>query len=374
MSSSPKRANESNAAQTEQEKEKKSGRDSTNKKEVAQTDGSQAVLATYGYTMGDTIGKGSYAVVKVAYSKKLRKQIAIKIVTKKRAPVDYLTKFLPREIQVMKHIDHANVVGLHEAIETNTRIYLIIDFADGGDLLDYIKNNSGPIPEHEGREIFQQLIDATEYIHSRGIVHRDLKCENILLTNDKKVMLSDFGFARLQPIQPETGTRKLSMTFCGSYAYAPPEILRGIAYDGTRADIWSLGAVLYTMLCACLPFDDSNLKLLLEQVTKPVVFHRKRKVSDEARDLINRMLCCDVNARIGISGIRSHPWYPSKKLTEAEASTSGGNTIKSEEQGNGSKDSGIGNELHQGNRVNSNLATSEKTSVEKTEEADISVN
>lgn len=230
-------------------------------------DNAGMVLAAYGYVLGDSLGKGSYAVVKVAYSKKLKRQVAIKIILKKKAPEDYITKFLPREISVMKKIKHPNIIGLYEAIETNSRIFLVMDMADGGDLLDYIKTN-GAICEPEARKFFRQLVDAAEYLHNLGVVHRDLKCENILLDRNKNILLSDFGFARSQPIENETGKRRLSLTFCGSYAYAPPEILRGIAYDGTRSDVWSMGVVLFTMLCAKLPYDDSNLKLLMEQVRK----------------------------------------------------------------------------------------------------------
>lgn len=225
------------------------------------------ILAAYGYVLGDSLGKGSYAVVKVAFSKKLKRQVAIKIILKKKAPEDYITKFLPREISVMKQLRHPNIIVLHEAIETSSRIYLVMDMADGGDLLDYIKTN-GPVSEPEARTFFRQLVDASQYLHSLDVVHRDLKCENILLDRNKNILLSDFGFARTQPMEYNTGRRRLSMTFCGSYAYAPPEILRGIAYDGTRSDVWSLGVVLFTMLCAKLPYDDSNLKLLMEQVTE----------------------------------------------------------------------------------------------------------
>lgn len=228
-------------------------------------DNAGMLLAAYGYVLGDSLGKGSYAVVKVAYSKKLKRQVAIKIIIKKKAPQDYITKFLPREIAVMKQLNHPNIIGLYEAIETSTRIFLVMDLADGGDLLDYIKTN-GVVAENEARKFFRQLVDASEYLHRLDVVHRDLKCENILLDGNKNILLSDFGFARTQPVEYDTGRRKLSLTFCGSYAYAPPEILRGIAYDGTRSDVWSLGVVLFTMLCAKLPFDDSNLKLLMEQV------------------------------------------------------------------------------------------------------------
>lgn len=229
-------------------------------------DNAGMLLAAYGYVLGDSLGKGSYAVVKVAFSKKLKRQVAIKIIIKKKAPQDYITKFLPREIAVMKQLNHPNIIGLYEAIETSSRIFLVMDMADGGDLLDYIKTN-GAVAEDEARRFFRQLVDASEYLHNLDVVHRDLKCENILLDRNKNILITDFGFARTQPIEYDTGRRRLSLTFCGSYAYAPPEILRGIAYDGTRSDVWSMGVVLFTMLCAKLPFDDSNLKVLMEQVS-----------------------------------------------------------------------------------------------------------
>lgn len=276
------------------------------------SDDTSMVLAHYGYILGDSLGKGSYAVVKVAFSKKLKRQVAIKIIIKKKAPQDYITKFLPREIAVMKKLKHPNIIGLYEAIETSSRIYLVIDMADGGDLLDYIKTN-GPVCENEARTFFRQLIGASEYLHNLDVVHRDLKCENILLDRNKNILLTDFGFARTVPIDYDTGKRSLSLTFCGSYAYAPPEILRGVAYDGTRSDVWSLGVVLFTMLCAKLPYDDSNLKVLMEQVSKTVVFPKKRKISEEARHLILKMLC-EEKERIDIPGIKEHPWYLGKKM------------------------------------------------------------
>jgi serine kinase len=255
--------------------------------------------------------------------------VAVKIVTKKKAPDDYLTKFLPREIQVMKHLRHENIVGLHEAIETSSRIYIILDLADNGDLLEFIRSN-GAIQEDEARRLFHQLIDATEYLHNKGVVHRDLKCENILLNHGNRIIISDFGFARTQHIMPDTNKRRLSQTFCGSYAYAPPEILRGIAYDGTLADIWSLGVVLYTMVCASLPFDDTNLKVLLEQVSREVVFSRRRRVSDEVKDLVKKILVADVGNRLSIENIRRHPWFLGIKLNEVPKNEDGSKSVQGE--------------------------------------------
>jgi len=276
-------------------------------------DSASALLAQYGYGLGEQLGKGSYAIVRAATSKKHKRRVAIKIISKKKAPEDYLTKFLPREIQVLKRLRHPNCISLLEAIETNTRIYLIMNLAENGDLLEYIRER-GPMPDDDARRYFRHLITAIEYFHSLGIVHRDLKCENLLLDVNFNLVVSDFGFARGQMVNPETGKRRLSQTFCGSYAYAPPEILRGIAYDGTIADIWSVGVILYTMVSASLPFDDSNLKTLLEQVMRPVHFSSRKKITPEAKDLICKMLIPSVDKRFTIQDIKQHCWFKGEKL------------------------------------------------------------
>ena len=195
-------ASTSNPADKSSSKQEASGSDSGSQATVApakppQTafDSASALLAQYGYGLGEQLGKGSYAIVRAATSKKHKRRVAIKIISKKKAPEDYLTKFLPREIQVLKRLRHPNCISLLEAIETNTRIYLIMNLAENGDLLEYIRER-GPMPDDDARRYFQHLITAIEYFHSLGIVHRDLKCENLLLDVNFNVVVSDFGFAR----------------------------------------------------------------------------------------------------------------------------------------------------------------------------------
>ena len=187
--------------------------------------GVTALLERYGYQLGDVLGKGSYAVVRKAYSKRHKRDIAIKIICKKKAPEDFLTKFLPREIKVLKRIRHQYVIALIEVIETNTRMYIITELAQTGDLLEYIRKQ-GALSESTAREMFKQLASGVLYCHEADIVHRDLKCENLLLDKELNLIISDFGFAR-ENLTTATGKKKLSHTYCGSYAYAPPEILKG---------------------------------------------------------------------------------------------------------------------------------------------------
>ncbi|KAK5647421.1 hypothetical protein RI129_002313 [Pyrocoelia pectoralis] len=220
------------------------------------------VLESHGYYLGKTIGSGSYATVRVAHSERHDGNVAVKIVSKFTAPTDYLKKFLPREIEVVKGLKHPNLIRFLQAIETTHRVYIVMEFAENGSLLDIIRRDSY-IDEGRARKWFRQLLEAVDYCHERGVVHRDIKCENLLMDKGYNIKLSDFGFARGH-LKPRNGQLPLSETFCGSYAYASPEILRGTPYHPQQSDIWSMGVVLYAMVFGRLPFDDANYNLLLK--------------------------------------------------------------------------------------------------------------
>ncbi|XP_066259523.1 testis-specific serine/threonine-protein kinase 3-like [Euwallacea similis] len=264
------------------------------------------VLESYGYFLGKTIGTGSYATVRMAHSQQHEGNVAIKMVSKFSAPADYLKKFLPREIEAVKGLRHPNLIRFLQAIETTHRMYIIMEFADNGSLLDIIKKEQY-IDETRSRKWFRQLVNCIEYCHNRGVVHRDIKCENMLMDNGWNIKLSDFGFARAN-MKPKNGQPILSETFCGSYAYASPEILRRIPYQPQYADIWSMGVVLFAMVLGRLPFDDSNYKELIKQVSGKVIFPRKPKVSSNCKSLINKILT-PLKSRICINGIREDPWF-----------------------------------------------------------------
>merc|ERR1712139_116457 len=173
----------------------------------------------------------------------------------------------------------------------------------GGDLLQYVRLK-GALKEAECRKFFQDLTEALEYCHGINIVHRDLKCENVLLSKKNQVKLADFGFARRLP------PAELSKAFCGSAAYAAPELLQGMPYIGTIADVWSCGVILYIMACSSMPFRDSNIKTLLLDQRAPL--HIPSAVlpglSTEIKDLVLKILCFDNEKRITMNAIRSHRW------------------------------------------------------------------
>lgn len=266
-----------------------------------------SVLESHGYTVGKIIGTGSYATVKLAKSARHACEVAIKIVSKVQAPPDYLKKFLPREIEVVKGLKHPNLIRFLQAIETTHRVYIIMEYAENGSLFDIIRAH-GYIDETRSRKWFGQLLDALQYCHERGVVHRDIKCENLLLDTDYNIKVSDFGFARAHMrCRSNAEDYTLSETFCGSYAYASPEILQGIPYAPHLSDIWSMGVVLYAMVFGRLPFDDSSVNELLKQVKNRVTFPKQPEVSPECKHLIMTILS-PVSERPRLRKLAVDPW------------------------------------------------------------------
>lgn len=257
--------------------------------------------------MGRTLGSGAYAKVKIANALKLNKQVAVKIIDKKAAPKDVITKFLPREIHALKTVDHDNVVKLIDVINTESQVFLVMELAELGDLLDYI-NSRRYLSESMARNLFSDLVNAIGKCHSLGIVHRDLKCENLLLDSQMRLKISDFGFAR-------THVGQNLETYCGSYAYAAPEVILGNPYDGEKADVWSMGVVLYAMVVGRLPFKDTDVKSLLGEIASRLYY--PSRLPEELRDLIGKMLVFNPRERISVSEIKRHPWL---RKTESEKS------------------------------------------------------
>ncbi|KAF0292068.1 MAP/microtubule affinity-regulating kinase 3 [Amphibalanus amphitrite] len=194
------------------------------------------------YQLLKTIGKGNFAKVKLA----------------KHLPTG---EELFREVRIMKMLDHPNIVKLYQVIETKKTLYLVMEYASGGEVFDYLVFH-GRMKEKEARLKFRQIVSAVQYCHSKRIIHRDLKAENLLLDSQMNIKIADFGFSN-----EFTVGSKLD-TFCGSPPYAAPELFQGKKYDGPEVDVWSLGVILYTLVSGSLPFDGSNLKDLRERVLR----------------------------------------------------------------------------------------------------------
>ncbi|XP_065818788.1 MAP/microtubule affinity-regulating kinase 4 isoform X2 [Labrus bergylta] len=251
------------------------------------------------YRLLKTIGKGNFAKVKLARHVLTGKEVAIKIIDKTQLNPTSLQKLF-REVRIMKGLNHPNIVQLFEVIETDKTLYLIMEYASGGEVFDYLVSH-GRMKEVEARAKFRQIVSAVHYCHTKNIVHRDLKAENLLLDADANIKIADFGFSN-----EFTLGNKLD-TFCGSPPYAAPELFQGKKYDGPEVDVWSLGVILYTLVSGSLPFDGQNLKELRERVLRGkyrVPFY----MSTDCEGILRRFLVLNPSKRCTLEQVMKDKW------------------------------------------------------------------
>uniref|UniRef100_A0AAY4A192 Non-specific serine/threonine protein kinase n=1 Tax=Denticeps clupeoides TaxID=299321 RepID=A0AAY4A192_9TELE len=235
------------------------------------------------YRLLKTIGKGNFAKVKLARHVLTGKEVK-----------------LFREVRIMKLLNHPNIVKLFEVIETEKTLYLVMEYASGGEVFDYLVAH-GRMKEKEARAKFRQIVSAVQYCHQKCIVHRDLKAENLLLDADMNIKIADFGFSN-----EFTVGNKLD-TFCGSPPYAAPELFQGKKYDGPEVDVWSLGVILYTLVSGSLPFDGQNLKELRERVLRGkyrIPFY----MSTDCENLLKKFLILNPTKRGSLEQIMKDRW------------------------------------------------------------------
>ncbi|XP_047249126.1 MAP/microtubule affinity-regulating kinase 3a isoform X25 [Girardinichthys multiradiatus] len=251
------------------------------------------------YRLLKTIGKGNFAKVKLARHILTGREVAIKIIDKTQLNPNSLQKLF-REVRIMKILNHPNIVKLFEVIETERTLYLVMEYASGGEVFDYLVAH-GRMKEKEARAKFRQIVSAVQYCHQKHIVHRDLKAENLLLDADMNIKIADFGFSN-----EFTLGNKLD-TFCGSPPYAAPELFQGKKYDGPEVDVWSLGVILYTLVSGSLPFDGQNLKELRERVLRGkyrIPFY----MSTDCENLLKRFLVLSPAKRGTLEQIMKDRW------------------------------------------------------------------
>ncbi|XP_050312319.1 serine/threonine-protein kinase BRSK2 isoform X2 [Anthonomus grandis grandis] len=261
------------------------------------------------YRLEKTLGKGQTGLVKLGVHCVTGKKVAIKIINREKLSESVLMK-VEREIAIMKLIDHPHVLGLTDVYENKKYLYLVLEHVSGGELFDYLVKK-GRLTPKEARRFFRQIISALDFCHSHSICHRDLKPENLLLDEKNNIKIADFGMASLQPMG------SMLETSCGSPHYACPEVIRGEKYDGRRADVWSCGVILYALLVGALPFDDDNLRQLLEKV-KRGVFHIPHFVPPDCQSLLRGMIEVNPEKRLTLSEINKHPWVTAGGKGELE--------------------------------------------------------
>lgn len=256
------------------------------------------------YELGRVLGEGNFAKVKFARHAETGHSVAIKILDKEKIFKDQLVEQIKREISTMKLVKHPNVVQLHEVMASKSKIYFVLEYVTGGELFNKIASK-GRLKEDEARKYFQQLINAVDYCHSKGVYHRDLKPENLLLDNNGNLKISDFGLSALPQQLREDG---LLHTMCGTPNYVAPEVIIHKGYNGAQADLWSCGVILFVLMAGFLPFDDSNLMNLYRKIHK-AEFRFPQWFPSEARKLITRILNPTPNLRITIPQILQDSWF-----------------------------------------------------------------
>ncbi|KAF8661852.1 hypothetical protein HU200_056811 [Digitaria exilis] len=256
------------------------------------------------YEIGRTLGEGNFGKVKYARHIATGGHYAIKILDRSKILSLRIDDQIRREIGTLKLLKHPNVVRLHEVAASKAKIYMVLEFVNGGELFDKIAIKK-KLSEHEGRKLFQQLIDGVSYCHEKGVYHRDLKPENVLVDRKGNIKISDFG---LSALPQHLGSDGLLHTTCGSPNYIAPEVLQNRGYDGSLSDIWSCGVILYVMLVGYLPFDDRNLVVLYQKIFKGDC-QIPRWLSPAAQDLIKKILEPNPMKRINITGIKEHEWF-----------------------------------------------------------------
>ncbi|CRL04630.1 CLUMA_CG017698, isoform A [Clunio marinus] len=251
------------------------------------------------YKLLKTIGKGNFARVMLARHMPTGSEVAIKIIDKTQLNTNSLEKLF-REVSIMKLLNHPNIVKLYEVIETEKTLYLVMEYINNGEVFEYLVKN-GRMKENIARQKFRQIVSAVQYLHSKNIIHRDLKAENLLLDSNLDVKIVDFGFSNMF-----VEGNKMD-TYCGSPPYAAPELFQGKKYDGPEVDVWSLGVILYTLVSGSLPFDGTTLRELRERVIRGkyrIPFY----LSTDCEALLKKFLALNPTKRYTLEQIMKDKW------------------------------------------------------------------
>lgn len=255
------------------------------------------------YELGRLLGHGTFAKVYHARNIQSGKSVAMKIVGKEKVIKVGMMEQVKREISVMKMVKHRNIVQLHEVMASKSKIYLAMELVRGGEL--FSKISKGRLKEDVARFYFQQLISAVDFCHSRGVFHRDLKPENLLLDEDGNLKVTDFGLSALSNHLKQDG---LLHTTCGTPAYVAPEVIGKKGYDGSKADLWSCGVILFVLLAGFLPFQDDNIVAMYKKIYRGD-FKCPPWFSPESRRLVTKLLDPNPNTRITVSKLIETSWF-----------------------------------------------------------------
>jgi len=293
------------------------------------------------YYLGRTLGEGEFGKVKLGWKNGGNNQVAVKIIRKDKLQDNARMQKVFREVNILQGLEHPNIVRLHEMVETERTIGIVLEYAPCGELFNYILNQRY-LKDNHAKKLFAQLVSAVGYLHKKGIIHRDLKLENLLLDRNQNIIVTDFGFANKFDPSDELGESvearlhertfvekhrlgslskdgyrrgDLMVTSCGSPCYAAPElVISDGLYTGRKVDVWSIGVILYAMLAGYLPYDDDprnpdgdNINLLYSYISETELKFPEY-VSPHARDLLKRILRPDPRKRADLFEVARHSW------------------------------------------------------------------
>lgn len=259
------------------------------------------------YTVTEKIGSGAYGEVRLAFEKFTRNKYAIKIIQKKRMTMNKNTgnKEILGEAEILKKLNHPCIIRIIEVFSNDFEVFMVLDFAEGGELFDKVVD-LGQYDENTAKLLFYQMVVAINYLHANNISHRDLKPENILLnSHDKKetlIKITDFGLSKFFDNNP------VMKTFCGTQNYLAPEVLKGDGKYTNKIDNWSLGVILYIMLSGQPPFNDDELDIQIKRGQYHFADPCWNRISSQAKDVVKKLMCVDVNKRASLDEILNHDW------------------------------------------------------------------
>jgi len=281
------------------------------------------------FEIGKALGKGKFGNVYLAREKGSKFVVALKVLFKEQLTSANISHQVRREIEIQSHLRHSNILKLYGYFHDNKRVYLILEYAPGGELFKELRT-TGRYDDSKAACYLRQVCDALKYLHSKKVIHRDIKPENILIGGHNQLKIADFGWSVHAPSSSRT-------TLCGTLDYLAPEMVNRLAYDH-RVDLWCVGVLMYEFLTGSPPFRGNDNSDLTRNITHGRI-NFPAYLDADAKDLIQKLLCPNAEERLPLEGILEHPWmlkFGGPGISPPVEAVAPSGSGKSRDSGNGS--------------------------------------